>query len=331
MGRLSRYKEKFKSACSECSQLRKKASVLDQLLRLSENEIAQLQFDTKSSHVREQMLSDLIEKMNEENVDSLYKAYAAVTAQTQTEESTLITNGEEMVETMSDCELMQQRINDLKCECNHYKEILALSDQSNMDLKQQTALATHQILERWQNIFDKLMSMINIKSYTIEILQKTVNDIITVNNNYKSTDFEQENKILNENIDSMKGKVSKLEAKHRKEKIELKGLLDREVHLAHSQRDCMEKEVNVYREKLQSFYKKYRRSKEHKEQQKLAAFMDNMRHEMEQITQENVTMATVTNSLREIVRSHENKTVELQDKNASMYTTNIWRMFSQRR
>merc|ERR1712129_268758 len=45
-----------------------------------------------------------------------------------------------------------------------------------------------------------------------------------------------------------------------------------------------------------------------------------MRHEMEQITQENVTMATVTNSLREIVRSHENKTVELQDKNASMYT-----------
>merc|ERR1712130_322933 len=100
----------------------------------------------------------------------------------------------------------------------------------------------------------------------------------------------------------------------------LKGLLDREVHLAHSQRDCMEKEVNVYREKLQSFYKKYRRSKEQKEQEKLAVFMDNMRREMSQITQENVTMATVTNSLREIVRNHEDKTIELQSKNASMYT-----------
>ena len=36
--------------------------------------------------------------------------------------------------------------------------------------------------------------MINIKSYTIEILQKTVNDIIEINNNYKDRDFEKENK-----------------------------------------------------------------------------------------------------------------------------------------
>merc|ERR1711920_146801 len=41
---------------------------------------------------------------------------------------------------------------------------------------------------------------------------------------------------------------------------------------------------------------------------------------MSQITQENVTMATVTNSLREIVREHQDKTMELQSKNASMYT-----------
>merc|ERR1712176_1141420 len=79
----------------------------------------------------------------------------------------------------------------------------------------------------------------------------------------------------------------------------------------------MEKELHVYREKLQTFYKKNRRSKE---QEKLAMFMDDMRHEMSQITQENVTMATVTNSLREIVREHQDKTIELQSKNASMYT-----------
>merc|ERR1740123_204937 len=41
---------------------------------------------------------------------------------------------------------------------------------------------------------------------------------------------------------------------------------------------------------------------------------------MSQITQENVTMASVTNSLREIVREHQDKTMELQTKNASMYT-----------
>merc|ERR1712003_197499 len=161
--------------------------------------------------------------------------------------------------------------------------------------------------------------MINIKSYTIEILQKTVNDIIEINNQHKSTDFEHENKAMHKNIDEMKETVRKLESKHKKEKIELKGLLDREVHLAHSQRDCMEREVNFYREKLQSFYTKYRRSKEQKEQEKLARFMDDMRHEMSQITQENVTMATVTNSLREIVREHQDKTIELQSKNASMY------------
>ena len=46
------------------------------------------------------------------------------------------------------------------------------------------------ILDRELKIFDKLMSMINIKSYTIEILQKTVNDIIEVNNERKNTDFE---------------------------------------------------------------------------------------------------------------------------------------------
>merc|ERR1712087_69677 len=140
---------------------------------------------------------------------------------------------------------MLQRIEDLKYECNHYKEIIALSDQNNMDLKQQTALYTHQIMEHWQKIFDKLMSMINIKSYTVEILQKTVNDIIEINTHHQSTDVEQENKSLNAHIDEMKDTVRKLESKHRKEQVELKGLLDREVHLAHSQRDCMEKEVNV--------------------------------------------------------------------------------------
>jgi len=150
-------------------------------------------------------------------------------------------------------------------------------------------------------------------------LQKTVNDIIEHNKNYKDTDFEKENKELTKNINSMKENLKKLETKHRREKIELKGLLDREVHLAHSQRDSMEKEVNVYREKIQSFYKKYRRSKEQKEQEKLAAFMDNMRHKMSELTQENVTMATVTNSLREIVREHQDKTDQLQTQNQSMY------------
>ena len=312
--RLTRYKEKFKSACSECTQLRKKTSVLDQLLRLSDNEIQQLQFDKKSSHVREQMLSDLIEKTNEENVDSLYTAYDALSSSSKSQQTEIDTDA------MQQCEFMQKRIEELKAECSRYKEMLVKHDQGGMDLKQQTAMKTHKILEHWQKIFDKLMSMINIKSYTIEILQKTVNDIIEINSKYKSTDFQQENKALSQNIDEMKETVRKLEAKHRKEKVELKGLLDREVHLAHSQRDCMEKELNVYREKLRSFYKKYRRSKENQEQEKLAVFMDNMRHEMSQITQENVTMATVTNSLREIVREHQDKTIELQSKNVSMYT-----------
>ena len=74
----------------------------------------------------------------------------------------------------------------------------------------------------------------------------------------------------------------------------------------------MEKEVAVYRQKLQSFYKKYHRSKESKEEQQLAVFIDNIRHEMSQLTQENVTMATVTNSLREIVREHQDKTNKLE-------------------
>ena len=320
--RLIRYKDKFKTSYKECTLLRKKTTVLDQLLRLSDNQISSLQFDYKSSEVREKMLSDLIQKQNGKDITSLSKAYQAISLQLEN-----ITNNDIDQDDIDEnhendnqsIKYMQQRIDDLMTECDHYKEILMLTDQNNMDLKQQTALYTHQILENWQKIFDKLTSMINIKSYTIEILQKTVNDVIEINNNYKDRDFQVENKILNENIEEMKDEIRKLESKHRKEKIELKGLLDREVHLAHTQRDCMEKEVAVYRQKLQSFYRKYHRNKDSKEQKQLAIFIDNMRHEMSQLTQENVTMATVTNSLREIVRQHQDKTNKLNSKNESMY------------
>merc|ERR1712013_834606 len=128
-----------------------------------------------------------------------------------------------------------------------------------------------------------------------------------------------ENESLHSHVVEMKEQIRKLEANHRKEKLELKGLLDREVHLAHTQRDSMRKEVAVYRTKLASFYSKYQRSSEQKEQNKLAEFMDNMRHEMSQITQENVTMATVTNSLRGIVRDHQNKTHKLEAQNEAMF------------
>jgi len=201
----------------------------------------------------------------------------------------------------------KQRVEDLKAECDHYRQIAMLTEQNEMDLKQQTALFTHQILENWHEMFDKLASMINIKSYTVEILKKTVDDIIELNRRRQETDFEKENAALNEEVDAMKATIRKLEAKHRKEEIELKGLLDREVHLAHTQRDCMEREVALWRSKVTAFYSKYHRAKEEKATTKLATFMDGMRHEMSQITQENTTMATVTNSLREIIRDQESK------------------------
>merc|ERR1712130_1054979 len=198
--RLKRYKEKFKKSQNECTLLRKKANALDQLLRLSDREINQLQFDKKASHVRENLLSDLIEKMNGENVDSLYKSYDLLLS----EKENKINNNNDEKQQCLDSNFMKERICDLLVECNHYKEILRLSDQNNMDLKQQTALYTHQVLENWQKIFDKMTSILNIKPYAIEILQKTVNDIIEHNKNYKDTDFEKENKELTKNINSMK-------------------------------------------------------------------------------------------------------------------------------
>ena len=316
--RLMRYKEKFAAASKECTLLRKKTTVLDQLLRLTENQTQQLQFDNKSGNVREKMLSDLMLKVNGQNGDPmecLYAAYESLAAtlehDVESEEDGVHQNGH--IEKESDSvNLWMQRVDDLKAECDHYREIAMLNEQNQMDLKQQTALYTHQILENWHEMFDKLTSMINIKSYTVEILKKTVDDIINVNRNREETDYEKENASLNEQVEEMKGTIRKLEVKHRKEEIELRGLLDREVHLAHTQRDCMEREVALWRSKVQSFYSKYRRAKEQKEQNKLATFMDGMRHEMTQITQENTTMATVTNSLREIVREQE-------DKNESMY------------
>merc|ERR1719242_2394936 len=100
--------------------------------------------------------------------------------------------------------------------------------------------------------------MIAIKSYTVEILKKTVDDIIEVNGHRQETDFERENSELSQQVEEMQGTIRKLEVKHRKEEVELKGLLDREVHLAHTQRDCMEREVALWRSKVQSFYSKYR-------------------------------------------------------------------------
>lgn len=307
-----RYKEKFATASKECTLLRKKATVLDQLLRLSENQTQQLQFDNKSGNVREKMLSDLMLKVNGQNgepMECLYAAFETLAATLEHDvESEDDTKGNGDAETEKDSvSLWMQRVEDLKAECDHYRAIAMLNEQNQVDLKQQTALYTHQILENWHEMFDKLASMINIKSYTVEILKKTVDDIINVNRHREETDYERENSSLNEQVENMKGTIRKLEVKHRKEEIELRGLLDREVHLAHTQRDCMEREVALWRSKVQSFYSKYRRAKEQKEQNKLATFMDSMRHEMSQITQENTTMATVTNSLREIVREQEDK------------------------
>jgi len=324
--RVTRYKEKFKSVAKECSLLRKKANVFDQLLRLADNEIQQLQFDKKASHVREKMLSDLIEKANGDGMHALYQSYQAICNQIQHIYQHFHHENEEnnnhkalVLYDHAQTDEMEKRVNDLKSECDHYKQIIALLDQNSMDLKQQTALYVHQILENWQKIFDKLTSMINIKSYTIEILHKTVNDIIEINNHRNATDFEKENQLLTHNIEEMQENIRKLETRHRKEKTELQGLLDREMQLAQNQRDMMQKEVAVYREKLQSFYKKYRRKQEQKEQEQLEVFIDNMRHEMSQITQENVTMATVTNSLKEIVREHQDKTYKLETQNEAMY------------
>merc|ERR1719206_14281 len=190
-----------------------------------------------------------------------------------------------------------------------------------MDVKQQTAQFTSQILSNWQEMFNKLTSMINIKAYTVEIMKKTVDEIIALNDgdDVAKAECAAEMTAMTSRVSEMKEQIRKLEANHRKEQLELKGLLEREVHLAHTQRDSMRKEVAVYRTKLASFYSKYQRSSEQKEQDKLAAFMDNMRHEMSQITQENVTMATVTNSLRAIVRDHQNQTHKLEAQNEAMF------------
>jgi len=321
--KLLRYKEKFESAHKESTLLRRKTTVMEQLMRLNDDRMQQLLFDKKAGSVREQMLCDVMQKMNGQQSECLSAAFEAVAAKLTKEGSVgTVPEGEatgQRAEGRQSMALAMERVEDLKAECDHHRQIATLNEQNNMDLKQQTALFTHQILENWQKMFEKLASMINIKAYTVEILQSTVNDIIALHRDRQPTDCQRENLALSERVDAMKDTIRRLEAKHRRDQIELKGLLDREVHLAHTQRDCMEREVSVYRTKLQAFYSKYRRGREQKEQKKLAEFMDGMRHEMSQIAQENTTMATVTNSLREIVRGAEEKTQRLETQNEAMY------------
>eukprot|EP01084_Bolivina_argentea_P083091 150457_1 len=73
--KLIRYKNKYKNIYKECNIIRKKTIILDQLLRLSDNERNELEFDKKSGHIREKILIDLIKKINRENNDLLYKSY----------------------------------------------------------------------------------------------------------------------------------------------------------------------------------------------------------------------------------------------------------------
>eukprot|EP01084_Bolivina_argentea_P254283 427470_1 len=133
----------------------------------------------------------LIKKINRENNDLLYKSYDILMVKhIEMERISLSICGSDM------CIFMKERICDLKSECNNYLKIFKLNNLNAMDLKQQTALYTHQILEHWQKIFDKLSSIINIKSYTIEILYKNVSQIIECHNNNEDIDLIRENKNL---------------------------------------------------------------------------------------------------------------------------------------